>query len=825
MVKAFRGLCRPASGLAWIVLLVVSSSAFALGLGPMQSNTAIGQDFRAKIPIVDYSGNAAANIKAGLASEAVYKQMGLSLQDYLYSLKFSTKEGPKGPYLLVTSDKPVHLPFINLLIRVQWPSGEVTRQYTVLLNPPIYASQQKQSTPVQAPASRPVAVAPQPEKSPPKIEPKPTVSSPTNSNAVSQANSPHVSPTPSQLPTSSSSMPRTYGPIPKGATLWGLAHQLRPSGQVSIDQMMIALYRANPDAFYGNINRLKAGYILKIPSASQVSSVTPVDATRDVAQQDQKWNQLTVAEQPPPKSVSSSVSPSSSVAPSKPNSLSKGASSKAQSKVSSGVTVLSKGGRVILSAPAVTSTTNKASVGAPTAALATHRKASSPAQPGQQAASAATASAAAAKTSAPKAGTVSTSSPVRIASNAMAKLASRKPTAAAKPVVPAKVAAAHRIDTEHGLADTIEEWSTSPKGWVLAAGIILLLLAGALALRKRSGRGGDGSGQRINPALEPSGNGGEVEVDEKAEEMLNTSDQGRDIDFPKEEFEAAEPVSGETVTEISETAPSSEPNDPLGQAELHAGYGRRDQAIEILRDALEKDGSRNDVRMKLLELLFDSGLGSEFGVEAREYHRRMTEDDHSDWEQISVMGRQLLPSDSMFGSENVPQEDEATPEKTGDPSEDDKLLGSGDLEFEMELDRLSGTPSTANDEQREFDKTLEELSTFIETYVPGEQDKPLNIQLPQDMAGKKDAGLTEHLGEDDVLEFELNEDELPSFEAAEPQEEKELYADTVGTKLDLARAYIDMGDNDSAREILEEVIDEGNEDRQREAKQLLESIG
>ncbi len=808
MIKLLR-----VSRLFWLISLAVPAlgvpvAAWALGLGPIQSSTRIGQNFKARVPLINVGASGIDGIKVRLADASVYRQAGLNMPDYLFSLKFSVVRVANAFYVLITSRKPVHLPFINLLVRVDWPSGELTRQYTVLLNPPIFASNSS-STSTAGGVNTPVA----PKHSPP-IRSTP-IAAPTSAQpAIPPPARPRAAAS-GGVTTTGAALATTYGPIPRGATLWGLAHRLRSSSAITINQMMVALYRANPGAFYGNINRLKAGYILRIPARKAVLAVTRGLATREVIRQNRLWRRSLV--KPVAGGLGASGVPSRAKSPSTP-ATAPGAEKSSSSKpsVSPAVTPSAQGGQVILSAPTgVVPTTiasgSKAVVNPVSSAtsVAPGTGASAAAVEAGKGASNGTAGLAVATTRV--AGTVA---PVKIKSQTFSRLASGEPQKK-PPVQPRTPGVTFPQKPSSGV---FENWVTTPKGWILAGGLILLLLGGLLLGQRRI------RGKRLATEPEDDGLSAPEAPEARAGEPEPPSSGADEVvqeTLPQDPREHGQDYIGGPEVPVDET-------DTLAQAEFHAGCGHRDQAIQLLRDALVRDPQRRDIRLKLLELLFDAGEAEAFREQAVELDGLLeTRQDDPDWAQVAVMGRQLLPQDPLFADNPAPGIilPEAPDESAAPTSGDLPDQPTEPPDFEAALDRLSKTLEAIPDEQKEFEQTLEELSTFIETYVPGEGDAHLELQLPADATVNKPLPEGERQV-DEPLEFNPDEGDLPAAEAdlALELEQDTALPDTVGTKLDLARAYIDMGDSDSARSILEEVIDEGDDARQQEARELLETI-
>lgn len=783
-------------------------AALALGLGQIQCNTRIGQPLSARIPILAADRNSLQGLTVGLAEPDAYRQAGLGEPDFLFRLKFQVEQGDNGPYVLITSEQPVRLPFLNLLVHASWPSGEVTRKYTVLLNPPIFAAATS-AAPVSVPAAPAARPAPrQPVRQPP-IRRQATPPAPA--------------------------APQTYGPVRHGETLWHIASGLAARDGVGVNRMMIALYRANPGAFFGNINRLEAGAVLRVPARRRIEAIARGEATREVASQNREWR-------------AARATP--------------GLASSPRPTVAASAKTAGQTGEVVLTAPAVTGAkANAAAAGAATAAGAAA---------GIAAGSAVSSGGKSAGTTAPAA-PVSAGGPVKVHSKEMAKLAAAPPVKKKKP--PASPAAnafnsvnAANTGTEETSKSVFWNWITTPKGWIVIAAILILfaLLLFLLVRRARGGRRGagpDGAGPPTSPrdraAIENAAavagasssafDGGEAEADAVvAESDAQEEDAGADIasyaggmQQPLAEEEAS---AGEAAAEF-ESAEADEMADVFAAADFYAGHGDHGGAADVLRTALADNPGRQDVRRRLLEELFAAGYAQGFRDEAARF--RESAPAESDWRSVAAMGRQLLPGDELFADSDAQAPPEAAEAELPEALEI--------TELELELDKFSGMEAE-HDLQDDFERTLGELSTMIETYVPGSEDGPVALQLPPGEGGTATPAEEEPMAanEEPPLELEPEEgtaareemEETESTEEAEPTpasepemetgisltapeeaaEEGATRDDISGTRLDLARAYLDMGDRESARDVLEEVLDEGDEAQREEARRLLESL-
>jgi len=249
-------------------------NVLALGLGNAQISSALNEPLQARIELFSVQNTDLEDIKATLASSSEFQKAGLEWTHNLSELRFKVMTGPGGkPYISVTSRQPVREPFLNFLLEVNWPAGRLLREYTVLLDPPVYGAAMEK-------AIRPtVSTAPEDSQQtivgvPPPI-PKAMSPGPSRSTATATARS-----------------DGEYGPVKRNETLWSIATTVRPDGGVSVQQTMLALVEANPEAFInGNVNALKEGYILRIPGREEIAGRSQREALAEVKRQYDLWQQ------------------------------------------------------------------------------------------------------------------------------------------------------------------------------------------------------------------------------------------------------------------------------------------------------------------------------------------------------------------------------------------------------------------------------------------------------------------------------------------------------------------------------------------------------
>lgn len=249
---------------------LASLNAWPLGLGPLRTESALNEPFLGHIDIFDARASDFDNFQIGLAPVARFEAAGIPFNRVLLDLNFDLVGAESGAHeVRVTTVDPVREPMLDFLVELNWSAGQLVREFTVLLDPPTYVAANA-PTPILPPVPAPeVPMTPLPA-------PTPRKTAPIEIAAVSNA----------PVPTREALVPRVrdggYGPIRSGETLYSVARRLKPAG-IDVNQMMLALYRANPGAFIrGNINVMMEGSTLRIPSSAEASRLSPVEARREV---------------------------------------------------------------------------------------------------------------------------------------------------------------------------------------------------------------------------------------------------------------------------------------------------------------------------------------------------------------------------------------------------------------------------------------------------------------------------------------------------------------------------------------------------------------
>ncbi len=274
--------------------LVALPPAHGLGLGQITLRSALNEPLDADINLLSGGVDDTSMVKVKLATPEAFQRAGLDRPFVLTKLRFRVVEaGDGGLRVEVTSEDPIREPFLNFLVEVNWPNGRLVRQYTVLLDPPTFM-------PGSPGGATRMAEAAQGSVSP--VQPEPSSASATPPAAEREA-APQGGQRPADTPQGPADTPSRWTPpaqpgAPSGPrsyrtqandTLWSLAERFRPEG-VSIEQMMLALFRANPNAFYeDNINALERGRILRVPEREALTELTQGEAVAQVRRHHQMW--------------------------------------------------------------------------------------------------------------------------------------------------------------------------------------------------------------------------------------------------------------------------------------------------------------------------------------------------------------------------------------------------------------------------------------------------------------------------------------------------------------------------------------------------------
>lgn len=267
---------------AFLLCCLASRVAFALGLGPLEATSALNEPFKGRIEVLSAKAEDFDALTVALAGEEQFRRAGIERAAALFQLRFSVADTLDGKdYIAVTSKDPIREPFLNFLLEMNWANGRLLREYTVLLDPPLYDPNRRMA-PATVATSAPRAAA---STSRPSAAPQARPAA-----AASSVGAPRAAASPA-----SGAAPRAageIGPVSAGDTLWSLARNVRTDDSVSIQQVMLAILRQNPEAFkQGNVNMLRRGAVLHMPDDATMRSISAKEAAAEVRHQHQLWEE------------------------------------------------------------------------------------------------------------------------------------------------------------------------------------------------------------------------------------------------------------------------------------------------------------------------------------------------------------------------------------------------------------------------------------------------------------------------------------------------------------------------------------------------------
>lgn len=878
--------------------------ADAAGLGRITVFSALGQPLRAEIE-VNANSDELKGMAAKIASPESFRQAGLEYASALTGVKVSLDKRPTGqPVIRLVSDRPVSDPFIDLLLELNWASGRLVREYTFLLDPPDVAREAAAPTAAEAPvakaAEKPVAVAP--EK---KLSDAPVAKADQASAAKEQPKSVKAADKAEDKTAAGEDAPSSERLVKSGDTLSKIARDVKPEG-VALDQVLVSLFRANPDAFQGsNMNRLKSGKILAIPGKEAMESVSAPVARKEVIAQAQDWNAYRrklagVTAQEPATEKPAQTESAGKITAKVEDKVAKPVDNKDQVKVSKTETPGAQPPAVkkaaaeeekiarekalkesaeraaqleknVADLQKMAELKNKQLAQAQAAAKpVTPAPAVAPAEPAKPAEAAKPATAAAVPATAVAAvSAVTATSPAEPAKAATAAPEAEKIPTAPKPKP--KAPPPPPVEEDEGLG--IAVWGG------LAA---LLAAIGGLVFYRRRKAAPTGEVPFVSPSLgEPS----------LGANSVFRATGGQSIDTS-----AASPA----VTDFSQTGPGTidtDEVDPVAEAEVYMAYGRDAQAEEILLEALQKDSKRLAIHLKLLEIYSQRKSAKQFETLATELYAQ-TGGNGPEWDKAVAMGSKLDPANPLYaaGGSAAPSPFAAAPAvaavAAGFDPDATVVVSSGSKEapsapaavaapaamsFDLnigDLPQFGDAPSfTPGDTQIKGAPKADDLSGGVNGLAldfdldlgssnvapPAVPDQNIDLGASgMDFDLKLgDSQVAPHLGEASGHRTDLSSINLDLGQSGDNgmmDLERTMLAvpgsmdsaatnilggigagagagggnaleQAVATKLDLAKAYEEMGDAEGARDLLQEALAEGTDAQKATASAMLAKLG
>ncbi|MDN3921757.1 FimV/HubP family polar landmark protein [Roseateles violae] len=835
---------------AALTLGMLGSNSWALGLGRLSVQSALGETLKAEIDVTSLSPEEAGTLKVRVAPPEAYRASGVEYNAVLMGTQVNVVRNNGRTVLRVSSDRAVQEPFVDVILELSWASGRLVREYTLLFDPPsnpkpvaappaiaaapVIAPAAPETAPVQAPPPAVAAALPpsRPAVAAPPARPKPEVRAEAPAAVPPAAPAPRPASVQAPMPSTGAS---EY-PVRPGDTLSRIAAKTQPAG-ISLDQMLVGLFRSNPDAFVdSNMNRLKAGSVLQVPASDALASVSTGEARQIIQAQSADFNayrqrlagvapalKQEESERQAKGQVQAAVEDRKPAAAAMPDklTLSKAASAAPEAKVSKDTEKKDAAARVAeltRNVEELKKLSSSASTAAPTPAPAP--------------AVVAAASAAPAPLPAP---TVLAEAPKPKPAAASAPSPARAPASA----VPAAAPAA-----EPGIVDQLIENPLLPLGALLLAALAAL---GVNRLRKRSTSSGKADTGFHESRMQPDsffGATGGQRVDTRDASTNGPSS----MSYSLSQLDAIGDV------------------DPVAEADVYLAYGRDLQAEEILKEALRGNPERLAIRLKLLEVYAKRRDTKGFEQLAIQLFAE-THGQGEDWARAQELGRQIdaenplyqpggAPSQSSGGQGIHPEPMDAStmpatvaagtaasaafiaPHLATEPvglsavAVDTGPVSGYDMDLDLDLD--SPPPATvspnAMDATQVLATTVEQAPLAMDfdlSTPPAEihtDEMPFDLDaLDEPAAAAADAG--------NALDFDLSSIDLDLPEATAPAamplertltldrelpgtDELAQALDALGNEdgdpllrqLELADEFRQIGDTEGAREVLQELI-------------------
>ena len=870
------------SSVAAAALCLASPLAWALGLGRLNVQSSLGEVLRAEIEVTSLSPEEQASLRIRVASPEAYRSANVDYNPVLPGTRASFEKRADGRlFVRLVSDRGVQEPFVDVILEISWATGRLVREYTLLFDPP--AAVRAAAPPVPGTSTAPVmsAAPPAPAPLPPMA---PSAASAREAReaareaaraearerraaaraAASEARAPQDSAAPAKAARASEPSGDEYR-VRSGDSLSKIAGKTQRQG-VSLDQMLVSLYRANPSAFSGsNMNRLKAGVVLAVPSAEAAQGVSPNEARQTIIAQSadfgayrQRLASSTLSTTPRTETSrrqgggkvqaaiedkKQSANPSADTLKLSKGGTTPPAAGSAEDRLSAERERQASAARVVelnKNVNDLKKMQGAASQPATSVAAATPAVGARPAVPAVVVPTPTPAPAIVVAPPPPAASAVAAAPPIRAASVAVAAasvpavvvpvpvpsaastaVASAASSAALAARVPASAArpaprAAPRPAPEPSFIDSI----TSGNPLYLGLGALALLVLGYVGWRyTQRSKKDSGETSFLESRLQPDSFFGA-----SGGQRIDTRDAGG---------------SSSSMTYSLSQLDAIGDVDPVAEADVYLAYGRDLQAEEILKEAMRSNPERLAIRTKLLEVYAKRRDIKGFELLATQLHA-LTRGEGEDWAKAQELGSQIDSDNPMYraggaperpaevggeiieglGASTMPQSVMPVPSQFGQSMGDtlprDSLIDSIDLDLDnpdigkpsqpAALDSISppmAQPGTFSSTTVKMPLVANEAGA-----VPDHRDEPLAFDL---------SGITLDL---DQPTLSLDD---PTT-AAGTLSDVGSAQDPLARKLELAEEFQRIGDKDGARDLLREVLATASGATKTKAQGMLDSI-
>jgi len=854
------------TGVALAASLLCASSAWALGLGRIAVQSGLGETMRAEIDVTSITPEEASSLRVRVATSDAYRAAGVDYNAALSSAQIAVVRRPDGRSVLrVTNDRAVLEPFVELIVEATWASGRLVREYTMLFDPPIARATPAPAAPaalatpaVVSAAAEPAppptapqgAFAPAPAPAPaPALAPVPAASAQRTPVApAAQATRPATPPPPAPSAAAASTSPDQVR-VRNGDTLRRIAGRAQREG-VSLDQMLVSLFRANPQAFMGeNMNRMKSGSVLTVPSAEDAAAVDPPQAREVIVAQSADFDayRQRLAAGAIARADAASARQDTGRVQAQVDDRKQGAAP-TPDKLK-----LSRGSAAASAAEALASQeTERKAADARLAELARNvddlkklqgapKPGAAPARPAEPAptvvaqAPVAPPPVLAAPVPAPVAPPPPPPAVAASAATAVAALASAPQGVVPPPppplgTLPPAVPKPPPVVEPPPAAEPSFVDSLLDNPLLLPGAGVLVLLLGGLGLYKLRGKMRKPVGETsfLESRLQPDsffGNSGGQRVDTREAPASSTAGSSA-MTYSLSQLDAIGDV------------------DPVAEADVYLAYGRDLQAEEILKEAMRVDPERRAIRTKLLEVYAKRRDTKGFELLATQLFN-LTKGEGDDWPKAQALGLTIDPENPLYqsgsqpatvygargqaveplGASTVPYTAPVGP-PAFQPAADATLDGDVDLALDFEL---PDEPATRFNEKTaplfpSSQSASLDFDTGVQASATGVRTEPAAMSLNAPAQPR----VASKFGD---LEFDLSDADLPAAPmpapvSSSPDTEAALdfgdfsidssqgslpaadspEANSLARKLELAEEFRQIGDNEGARDLLEEVL-------------------
>jgi len=881
------------------VSLLVPASAYPLGIGDIKLHSALNQRLDAEIALLVSAGEDVSEIKVRLASPEKFDEAGVPWSYFLSKIKFKAVTQANGTTVVKLSSKEaLREPFLDFLLEVTWASGNLYREFTVLVDPP--ATYKQSSIPV--------------------------ITKPQQSAAVSSSRA-VIKPS-KQMAVTHAVVEGTYGPVSKTDSLWKVAEKTNAYDDVSIEQMMMAIYDANPSSFYKkNVNALMAGKTLEIPAKDVILKLSRQQALAAFKQQNNEWlgrvskqaqktrandagvNAQLELEAP----VEGEIADSSVVVTEDGSAIKQAVDSGMRDSLitasDEGLALQARMDKLeqqlvmmqkilILKDEEIAALQNKTSsqsveppVPAPKVETGEEKTIVIKTIEEQQQA----------KVSKPA---VAKPVPAPVVKEAPAPVVKKIPKP--KPKVVKPVAPAEPED----------ELSYLPLAG--GVGVAILGVLGLLWWRKRKDEDEADTESMFASASE-------ISLPDSSVDELSNSAEDDETSYDVGTVGESSFLSEFTPSDFDAFDTDQNEVDPISEADVYLAYGRYQQAEDLMRQAIEDYPDRDECKLKLLEIFYTNENAGSFEEYAKELIASGRSEDKAFWSKVAEMGSEIDPESSLYDGkasfdavelEQEPQEsalsndlgdisvnDEETVNIDSSHEEEfdlsvfddnekldsvdsiveedaDKPSESNELDFDLSVFDIDGSSTEEEPENNEPESDVETIDFDLNSVAFEDSEKEevvveaanslddiesLDFDLGDESVAEDKEGDSVPVGEIDLSDEVESDVDLESFDFSadikteeEPVTEANVTAegiddfdfdfdtpisstaspvaeldagvsdltdmDELETKIDLARAYIDMGDADAAKDIAEEVLEKGSDEQKSAAQDILDQL-